>query len=187
MKFYVTRHGQTQWNVENIVCGSTDLPLDETGLEQAHEAWEKLRNVPLDRVFVSPLLRARQTAEILCQGRDLPVTVDPRLREQDYGAYEGCSRFEPGFLATKRSFATRYPGGESHMATAARVYPCLEETARKHPGENVLVVCHGGICRVIESYFRNMTNEEFFQFNMGNCEVRQYELCLPQGEGGEPW
>lgn len=55
------------------------------------------------------------------------------------------------------------------------------------PGENVLVVCHGGICRIIESYFHDMSNEEFFQFSMGNCEVREYELDLPKGEGGETW
>ena len=55
------------------------------------------------------------------------------------------------------------------------------------PGENVLVVCHGGICRIIESYFHDMSNEEFFQFSMGNCEVWEYELDLPKGEGGETW
>ena len=100
---------------------------------------------------------------------------------------EGASRFDEGFLSNKKSFAVRYPGGESQMSTAARVYAFLEETARSYPGESVLVVCHGGICRIIESYFHNMTNEEFFQFNMGNCEVREYELDLPQGEEGALW
>ena len=61
------------------------------------------------------------------------------------------------------------------------------DTAARCPGENVLVVCHGGICRIIESYFHDMSNEEFFQFSMGNCEVREYELDLPKGEGGERW
>ena len=117
MRFYVTRHGQTAWNVENIVCGSTDLPLNETGEAQARETAALLQHVTFDRVFCSPLLRARQTAGIICQGRDIPLTIDPRLREQDYGEYEGGSRFDEGFLAHKKSFATRYPGGESHMVT----------------------------------------------------------------------
>ena len=187
MRFYVTRHGQTAWNRENIVCGITDLPLDETGVEQARQTAQRLKDTPIDRVIVSPLLRARQTAELICQGRNLPVTIDARVREQNYGVYEGASRFDEGFLSNKKSFAVRYPGGESQMSTAARVYAFLEETARSCPGESVLVGCHGGICRIIESYFHNMTNEEFFQFNMGNCEVREYELDLPQGEEGALW
>ena len=51
----------------------------------------------------------------------------------------------------------------------------------------MLTVCHGGICRFVESCLRDMGNEEFFQFSMGNCEVREYELDLPKGEGGETW
>ena len=185
MKLYVTRHGETAWNAENIVCGTTDLPLNDTGRAQALETGAQLADTPLDLVVCSPMLRARQTAELICQGRDLPLLLDPRLREQDYGEYEGGSRFDEGFLAHKKSFATRYPGGESHMVTARRVYGFLEDAARAWPDQRVLVVCHGGVCRVIESYFHDMTNEEFFLYSMGNCEVREYDLSLPQsfGEG----
>ena len=70
MKLYVTRHGETAWNRENIVCGVTDIPLNETGMEQAKATAQKLRDTPLDRVIVSPLLRARQTAALISQGRD---------------------------------------------------------------------------------------------------------------------
>ena len=76
MKFYVTRHGQTAWNRENIVCGISDIELDETGIEQARETARKLKDVPLDRVIVSPLIRAQQTARIICEGRDLPMTTE---------------------------------------------------------------------------------------------------------------
>lgn len=182
MKLYVTRHGQTAWNRENIVCGVTDLPLDETGMEQARETARKLKDTPIDRVIVSPLLRARQTAALICEGRDLPVMIDPRIKEQNYGVYEGASRFDEGFLNNKKSFAIRYPGGESQMSTAARVYAFLEDIAQKYPEESVLLVCHGGICRIIESYFHDMTNEAFFQFNAGNCQVLEYGLDLPQRE-----
>ena len=187
MKFYVTRHGQTGWNQQNIVCGITDISLDETGMQQARETAERLRDIHLDRVICSPLLRARQTAELICHGREIPFSVDKRVREQNYGIYEGASRFDSGFLENKKMFAVRYPGGESQMSTARRVYEFLEDTARKYPGESVLVVCHGGVCRVIESYFHDMTNEEYFQFSMGNCEVREYQLELPAQEEKTPW
>ena len=97
MKFYVTRHGQTAWNQQNIVCGITDISLDETGMQQARETAERLRDIHLDRVICSPLLRARQTAELICQGREIPFSVDKRVREQNYGIYEGASRFDSGF------------------------------------------------------------------------------------------
>lgn len=187
MKLYVTRHGQTEWNRKDMVCGSTDLPLDETGMAQARETAQKLKDVALDRVVVSPMVRARQTAALICQGRDLPLEIDERVREQDYGVYEGASRFDEGFLANKKCFATHYPGGDSQMGTAQRVYDFIEDMARKHPEESVLVVCHGGICRIIESYFHDMTNEEFFQFNAGNCQVLEYELTLPKPHRREDW
>ena len=175
MRLYVTRHGQTAWNALGMVCGSTDLPLDETGLEQAEATAELLRDTPLDAVLCSPLLRARQTAARICAGRELSIVTDERLREQDYGIYEGASREDEGFLQHKRMFAMCYPGGESHMRTARCVYAFLEDMGEAYPGKNVLVVCHGGICRVIESYFHDLTNDEYFRFTTKNCEVRQYE------------
>lgn len=187
MKLYVTRHGQTAWNRENIVCGTTDISLDETGMEQARETGRKLRDVPFDRVICSPMLRARQTARLILEGREVPMTLDRRIREQDYGVFEGTCRLAQEFLEYKRHFARRYPGGDSQMTTAQRVYDFLEDVGRRFPKETVLVVCHGGICRIIETYFHDMTNEEFFHFRMGNCEVREYDLDLPQGEEGETW
>ena len=179
MKLYVTRHGQTAWNEQNIVCGRTDLPLDPTGEQQAKDTACLLADKHIDRVVCSPMLRARQTAAPILQGRGIPLEIEPRLIEQDYGIYEGASRFDEGFLSHKRSFCDRYPQGESHMLTARRVYACLEDWARRYPEETILMVCHGGICRVIESYFNDMGNEEFFLFAMGNCEIREYDMPKP--------
>lgn len=175
MKFYVTRHGETAWNRENKVCGVTDLALNETGREQAERTAELLRGKEISRILCSPMIRAQETARIINAGRNLPLVLDARLREQDYGIFEGAPRDDPDFLSHKRMFAARYPGGESHMLTARRVYSLLEEAKERYAGEALLLVCHGGICRIIESYFHDMTNEEFFRFSMKNCEVREYE------------
>lgn len=176
MKIYVTRHGETAWNLENKVCGVTDLPLNSTGRAQAAQTARLLRDKPIDLIFCSPMKRAKETADLLNMERGLPILLDPRLREQDYGRFEGMPRNDPDFLAHKKMFATCYPGGESHMKAAQRVYGFLEEMKRDHAGKNLLVVCHGGICRVIESYFHDLTNEEFFRFGVKNCEVREYDL-----------
>jgi probable phosphoglycerate mutase len=106
----------------------------------------------------------------------LPVAIDDRLMEQDYGIYEGEDRFHPGFLANKRQFASRYPGGESMFQVAARVYGLLEELKVRHPEKNILLVCHGGICRVIRTYFEDMTNEDYANYCEDNAAVREYRL-----------
>ncbi len=176
MKLYVTRHGETAWNKENKVCGRTDLPLTEKGREQAKETGKKLSGVHFDRVVCSPMLRARETAALICEGREVVTERHRELIEQDYGLCEGADRFDENFLFHKRNFADGYPQGESQMMLAKRVYRFLEELAARCPEETVLAVCHGGVCRVIESYFHPMDNETFFKFAMHNCEVRTYEM-----------
>ena len=176
MMLYVARHGQTQWNLENKVCGRTDLPLTEVGLEQARLLAERARDLKIDVIISSPMLRARQTVAPTAALHGLEILVDDRLIEQDYGVYEGISRFDEGFLANKRHFAYRYPGGESMMDVAHRVYGLLEEIRESYAGKNVLLVCHGGVCRVIRTYFEDMTNEEYFRYSEENAAVRTYEL-----------
>ena len=176
MKFYVARHGETAWNKENRICGRTELPLNARGHEQAELLAGKLANVPIDRIIASPMLRARQTAAAVSEKLGIPVQTDPRLIEQDYGIYEGLDRNNPGFLNNKRQFASRYPGGESMMDVAYRVYALIEELKQKYPKENVLLVCHGGVCRVARTYFEDMTNEEFFHYSEENAAARVYEV-----------
>jgi len=176
MKLYAARHGQTQWNMENKVCGRTDQPLTETGHAQAQLLAERAKDLDIDIIISSPMLRARQTAAPTAALHCLPVLVDDRLIEQDYGIYEGISRFDEGFISNKRHFACRYPGGESMMDVAHRVYGLLEEIKEKYAGKNVLLVCHGGVCRVIRTYFEDMTNDEYFHYSEENAAVREYAL-----------
>ncbi len=176
MNLYTARHGETAWNRENRVCGLTDLPLTDRGREQARALAELVSSRSIHRIFASPLKRARETAEIVGARIGLPIQVERRLIEQNYGIYEGVDRGDQGFLANKRCFAYRYPGGESMMQVAYRTYGLIEEAREKYPEENVLFVCHGGVCRAIHTYFRDMTNEAFFRFSMKNCELGEYQL-----------
>ncbi len=176
MKLYVARHGQTQWNVLNKVCGRTDVALTDLGMEQAEELARHVKDLPIDRIISSPMLRANQTAAPAARELGLSIEVDNRLIEQDYGIYEGVSRRDQNFLANKRHFAFRYPGGESMMDVAYRVYSLLEELKRDQDSRGILLVCHGGVCRVIRTYFENMTNEEYFHYSEENGAVREYDL-----------
>ena len=174
MKLYVARHGQTQWNLEQKICGRTDLPLTEEGRRQAQILAEKAKALSLDVIISSPMLRARQTAAAVAAVTGLQVTTDARLIEQDYGIYEGKPRKDPGFLANKRQFATRYPGGESMFDVCSRVYSLINELKEKYLDKNVLLVCHGGVCRLIRSYFEDMTNEEYVNYCEENANIREY-------------
>lgn len=176
MKLYVARHGQTRWNAENRICGRTDLPLTETGIAQAKELAEKAAPLGIDLIISSPMLRAHHMAQIVAERCGAELMVDARLTEQNYGIFEGLDRKNPDFLANKRQFATRYPGGESMLDMAGRLYPLLREIRDNHSEKTVLLACHGGVCRVIRSFFLPMTNEEFASYSPENCSLECYEL-----------
>lgn len=176
MSVYVVRHGLTDWNKKSLIQGRIDIPLNEEGIEQAKQTKEKLARVHLDLVFCSPLTRAKQTAEIIVSGRDIPIIIEPRIQEEYYGELEGEPRSGERYLSQKRSFFKRYPGGEGYLDVVGRVYPFLNEIKASHKEKDILLVCHGGMSRIVNSYFLDMTNEEFVEFGLDNCEVRKYEF-----------
>ena len=176
MKIYVSRHGQTQWNAENKVCGRTDIPLNEVGISQAKAMADKAKDCNINIIISSPMIRAMQTAQRVREVTGLEIIKDERLIEQDFGIYEGKDRFDEGFRSNKRKFVYSYPNGESMFKVAQRVYNLLDEVIEKYNGKNVLLVCHGGICRIIRTYFEDMENEEFASFSAGNADLMEFEV-----------
>lgn len=175
MKLYVARHGQTVWNAQNKVCGVTDVELTEKGIEQA----EKLADIVpdnIDVIITSPLKRAIETGKIVAEKNNIPMYIEELLIEQNYGIYEGIDRKDPQFLNNKRNFAYRYPDGESMMQVAYRIYGFIDKIRKEYQGKNVLLISHGGVCRIIRTYFIDMTNEEFFNYTLKNGELEEYEL-----------
>ena len=176
MKLYVARHGQTEYNSKNLVCGSTNLPLTELGKEQAKALAEKMKDKNIDIIIASPMTRAMQTAGAVSLATGLPVMMDERLREHDYGAFEGVDRSKEEYWAQKYQFAAKFPKGESVLQLAQRVYNLLEDVKRAYPDKTVLLVCHGGVSRMIKTYFEDMTNDEFFHYSPENAFVAEYEM-----------
>ena len=177
---YITRHGESQWNLEGKVQGVTDIPLTPKGLEQAHELAKKIKEkgIKIDEVLYSPLSRAADTAKIIAEENGLPLTLETRLIEQNFGEYEGHEwKKHPGvFHEAKKQFASDYNGGESMLRLAQRIYNLLDELKARSQSENktFLLVTHGGIARMIHSYFYSETNEEFSSTQTGNCEIKEY-------------
>lgn len=138
------RHGQTEWNREGLLQGSSDIPLNETGREQARDAFMTLRSRPWDAVVSSPLQRARETARIIADGLDIPLgPAYPELIERDYGALEGTS----AAAAIERWPDREYPGAESLDSVALRGEAALAAIVADRSDGAVLVACHGTIIR----------------------------------------
>lgn len=176
MKIYVARHGQTLWNVQNRVCGRTDVVLTQEGINQAKRLAQEVKKYKIDFIIASPLTRAQQTSQIVAEENGLEILTDERLIEQNYGIYEGVERTNQDFLANKRNFAYRYPGGESMMQVAYRTYSLIEEIKEKYSDKNVLLICHGGVSRVINTYFNDLSNDEFFHYELENAKLQEYEI-----------
>lgn len=138
------RHGQTDWNREGLLQGSSDIPLNDTGRAQARDALMTLRSRPWDVVVSSPLRRARETAAIIADGLgvELGAAYDG-LVERDYGDLEGT----PSADAIDRWPSRDYPGAETLDSVASRGVAALAAIAADLPGTAVLVVCHGTIIR----------------------------------------
>lgn len=178
MKIYSTRHGQTSFNRQDIILGITDIGLDETGIMQASVLAEKIENLGnIDIIIASPMRRAQETALAIAERCGLSIVTDEKLREWDYGKYEGKDRMTEGFAENKVNFAVKMGEyGESLLQLAHRVYSALDDIIEKYHDKTVLLVTHGGVCRVIETYFNDMTTMQFSNWFMDNCGLIEYTI-----------
>ncbi len=149
MKLYIIRHGQTDWNRVRRLQGRTDIPLNEWGRRVAELTREGLKDVAFDVAFSSPLLRAKETAEIILKGRNIPVIEDGRLIEIDFGAYEGESfQLDDENLQNFFSKPEAYysvDGSESIESVFERTGEFLSELYKKQEYEDstILLSTHG--------------------------------------------
>lgn len=174
--FYFVRHGQTIWNVENKICGATDIALTELGHQQAIETGKQIlqEGITADEILYSPLIRAAETARHISEVTGIPRRVEPRLKEQNFGKWESTPREGADFRKAKEFFACSHQGGESTLRLAQRIYNLLDEI-RAEEEKIYILVAHNGIARVVQSYFTDMTNEEYAAFGVKNCAVVRYD------------
>ena len=175
--FYFVRHGETVWNVENKICGATDIALTEKGHQQAIETGRKFAEQGLlaDEILYSPLLRAADTARHISEITGIPARPEQRLIEQNFGRYESTARDGREFYEAKKDFASRYGTGETMLQVAQRIYNLLDEL-KAQPEKTYILVAHNGIARIVQSYFHEMTNEEFSAFAVENCAIVRYDF-----------
>jgi len=177
---YIMRHGRTDWNDRHKLQGRTDVPLNEEGRRMAEKAAEEYRDVPLDVCWCSPLIRARETAEIVLRGRDVPIFTDDRLREMSFGEYEGLENsfsipdcpVNVIFQAPEK-YTASVGGAETFDELFARTGSFLREVIDPlmEQGKDVLIVGHGAMNLSIISQVRNLERKDFWSTGIENCKM----------------
>ena len=181
MRLFLTRHGETDYNMQGRYSGSTDIPLNETGFEQAKQLAEKLRGTKFDAVVVSPMLRARQTAESVCAALGMDYVIFDEFKEINAGMFEGLTREEVQAKYPEqwkagafRDIDKAVHGGESIMEFCKRVDSGMNRLQKEFGGKKVLLICHGGTSRAINRFCKGLDYKDMFGFSLGNCEIAEY-------------
>ena len=181
-RLYFLRHGQTTWNADgNRYAGASDVPLTELGIEQAREAAKHLRDLHFDTVYCSALSRARETAKLALDGRDLPIVSDPRLNEMDYGDWEGKTHAEilaepdnhwRDWVADPDAYR---PGKSGELASelVARVTAFLYDVLQ--PGRTVLAVAHHTTGRLLIAHLMEMPLANYRRLQLDNASLTLFE------------
>lgn len=143
--FWFLRHGETDWNAQNLSQGNVDIPLNETGLAQARSAALLLRNRGITSIISSPLSRAKVTADIAGKTLGLPVDVEPDLREVAFGVQEGQPMSE--WFTAWVAGALTPAGAESFPDLTRRGVAAINRCTARPPV--VLVVAHGALFRAL--------------------------------------
>lgn len=163
-KICVTRHGETDWNVAQILQGWIDVPLNELGRRQAYELADALADSGFSRIVSSPLRRASETAEIIADVWRLPPpTLHEGLKERYFGLIQGKPKSElsishPGLHQeiTRRNPACHFDEGESLDHFADRVLESLLDIAQQNPTARILVITHGWVMDVITRHIMHL-------------------------------
>ncbi|MEF2805455.1 MAG: histidine phosphatase family protein [Massilistercora timonensis] len=187
MKIYFVRHGETDWNKERKIQGQVDIPLNEFGRHLARETAKGLRDVPFDVCFTSPLGRARETAQIILQGRDVPILEDKRILEMNFGVLEGkcCSKegwdvpdsFQMFFDDPVHYQAPE--GGEDFQAVRERTGDFLNWlfAQEQYRDSTVLVTTHGAAMAGLLNNLKKKPLAEYWGVGVHkNCGVTEVDV-----------
>ena len=180
----LVRHGETEWHAENRYAGVSDIALTERGVRQAAELARWAQSAGLSGIWASSLSRAQRTAQACATAVGMPLQVDARLRELDFGDGEGLTAAEmevrfPEAVSAFRAdpVADHLPGGEDPMQAASRFIQCLQAIVDQHPDGRVLVVAHTtairlALCQLIGVPLRDYRRLMPFVRNCGLTEIR---------------
>jgi alpha-ribazole phosphatase/probable phosphoglycerate mutase len=169
-RLVLVRHGEPAETVRGRCYGRLDVHLSSRGHAQAKIAAAKVRALQPTAVYTSPLARARDTALVIADACGLAATIDERLREIDFGAFEGlswseCEARHPDVYQAwmTRPTTVTFPGGESYQGLRVRALAARGEIAARHAGDTVVLVTHGGVARAVLADALGLPDENVFR------------------------
>ncbi|MGD9117750.1 MAG: histidine phosphatase family protein [Dehalococcoidia bacterium] len=169
LEIILARHGETEWNVEEVFRGRIDIELNETGRRQAELLAEHLAELKIEAVYSSPLKRALDTAEAIARRHKLKVEANPGLTDCDFGQWQGLPLKEvrEKYSELYRQWAesphrVKIPGGESLDEVRKRALKIVNEILAKHR-ERVVLVSHRVVNKVLISALLGLDNSHFWK------------------------
>lgn len=175
MRIFIVRHGQTDWNLNNLLQGKSEIELNITGKKQASNVQEKLSNIKFDACFSSPLKRAIQTAQIIT---NCDINIDDRLIERDLGLLEGKHRkyYDPK-LYWNYKLNSNLNEVESIQNILSRAEQFIKALKKEYSDKTVLIVSHGATIRALHYIIKGYDeNTDFLTINVPNCCIFEYYL-----------
>jgi broad specificity phosphatase PhoE len=177
----LVRHGQTPWNKDKIFRGTVDIPLNDTGREEARLAGEWLKGETLHAAYTSPLSRSRDTAEAIARHHGLAVADLPGLGDLSYGDWQGLplSEVKVKYPELYRQWETdphtvRFPKGETLDEVRARALAGVEEVIKRHPGQVVLLSAHRAVNKVLIAAFIGLDNSHFWRIGQDTTAINRF-------------
>ena len=160
---YLTRHGQTLWNIEKRLQGRGNSPLTEDGIERAKELRDRIKGMNIDVIYSSPIERALNTANIIKGDKNIEVITDDGLMEMCFGDYEGRRTDEvmkenPSWdigLIMKGNTILSAPNGENLAEVRDRVSKTMDRIIEENRGKTILIVAHGITLKALMYYFKD--------------------------------
>jgi len=203
-KLILLRHLQSQWNLENKFTGWIDIPLSKQGIKSAKEVAEKLRDLKIDKVYTSPLIRNKETVSLILEHlnkvkedkssfppfavarvKDLPIIIDKALDERNYGKLQGLNKDrvkkqcgEAKVRLWRRSWNVAPPGGESLKDVSKRTLPFFKKYIEKdlREGKNVLIVASHNSLRALVKYLEKISCKDVIDLEIATGAIREYEF-----------
>ncbi|MDD4779402.1 MAG: histidine phosphatase family protein [Tissierellia bacterium] len=183
-RIYITRHGETEWNIQHRFQGMKNSELTEKGILAAELLSERMENIELDCIVSSPLKRAFHTAEIVRGNKEIEIIKNEGFKEINLGDFEGMNYDEISEASNDvikkirdDPFNNPYPNGENLMEFYKRVENAFKEVIEKYKEKCILIVAHGGTIKCIESYFRNQRiSKDWMSGVVHNCSLTCIEV-----------
>ena len=180
VKLFLVRHGQTDWNINRRFQGQSDVPLNEAGRQQATALANSLSREHIDVLFASDLQRAYETARIIATQHACEIRLDSRLREINFGAWEGLTYDEikhndPAVLAAREAdiFTTAAPDGETLNQLTARVESVLNDLHAQYADQTTLIVAHGGPLQILLCLALDLSPSKYWQFHLATASLSE--------------